>query len=146
MSGFYLLSSFKVLEFLALALCLQACSDRSIRPPKRIPRLAADLPESTSNFYSYVSGGLPSIMEQYRFDINAKDLSTLEKMLWCRLGPETGAPSIIASVGTNTRDWYTPEQSRQNRSCESPGGGWTMDVLVDTTNSAVYRVFMVLSD
>ena len=131
----------------AAFVCLSiACTDRAFHPPKRIPRLAADLPASASNFYSFVSGGLPSTMEQYRFDFDPKDVGEVEKMLWCTLEPETTDPSSFAQVGTNTRAWYAPEKAKRHRGCESRGGGWAMSVLVDTTTPSTSRVFMVLSD
>ena len=83
---------------------------------------------------------------QYRFDFASRDLPVLVERLPCALGPiETGPPGF-ASVGTNDRDWYTPESAQRHRGCEGRKDMWAFDVLIDVARPETYTAYIVLGD
>jgi hypothetical protein len=85
-------------------------------------------------------------MFQYRFDFAAGELSGFASTLPCSLGPlETGSPQF-ATVGTNNRDWYTPEKSSKHRGCDGTLRSWSFSVLIDVSNPSVHTAYLVLSD
>jgi hypothetical protein len=85
-------------------------------------------------------------MFQFRFDFAARDLPGFTSSLPCALGPlETGSPKF-ATVGTNNRDWYTPEKSSKHRGCDGMLRSWSFSVLVDVSDATIHTAYVVLSD
>lgn len=123
-----------------------ACSDRVVQTPTSIDEIALALPPSTANFYRYQSGGIPFVMNQYRFDLAPRDLAVVGAKLPCSLGPtKTGKPEH-GIVNTNTRAWYTPDRATLHRSCEGHVGAYHVSVLIDVSSPDRYVAYFVASD
>lgn len=131
---------------LLLGLLLSACSDLVRPAPSELPGTTIKLPPTTAQFHQHESGGVPFSMFQYRFDFAASDLASFAAGLPCSLGPlDAGSPQF-ATVGTNHRDWYTPEKASKHRGCDGMSGNWSFSVLVDVSSPSVYTAYVVRSD
>ena len=134
------------IQIVLLLFAAPACSDKAWRPPTEIEAAGWKLPRGTNNFFEHHSGGVPFSMFQYRFDFPSKELPGLAAQLPCTLGvSKTGSPDF-ANVGTNDRDWYTPDQATSHRGCDGRVRNWDFSVLLDVSKPDTVTTFVVLSD
>jgi hypothetical protein len=134
---------------LLLFVLAAGCNSAARRGPRRLPWLGIDLPASTREYHVHEKG-LNATMLQARFDVDPADLPAVEREL-CAFGAPTTAKTGVASVGTNDRDWYTPEAAATHRDCHAmvkrPGlTKLSVSMLADVSDASRVRVYLVASD
>lgn len=122
---------------------LIGCSARPTPPPSHVGYTQLQLPSSVHDFYEHESG-LQSTMHQSRFSLPSRDLPSLK--LPCVLGSIQTGPPAFAQVGTNSRDWYTPEKASRHQGCDFNVNGIPGSVLVDLGGPGDPVVYLVTSD
>jgi hypothetical protein len=132
-----------MLLYNTIALLALGCSDR-VASPSQVKFIETPLPQSVSGYHEHESG-FPHTLYQARFTIPVVDLDGLR---WpCTLGAAQTGPPHFATVGTNTRSWYRPEDAVQHRGCAFPnqGGILSGSVLADISDPALAQVFLVVA-
>jgi hypothetical protein len=124
-------------------LAFASCSDEVSPPPREIPYADVRLPPGARAYYSYEVGVQHTLL-QVRFEMAPCDLATFASHLPCRLGPLREDAPRFATVGTNTRAWYTPERSRRHRGCSHHRRLLDTSFLVDMTDPARLTVYAVV--
>jgi hypothetical protein len=131
---------------LLLLAATPGCSDKAWRAPSEIEPAGLKLPRGTSNFFEHHSGGVPFSLFQYRFDLPSKELPSLAAQLPCALGTSKIGSPEFANVGTNDREWYTPDQATSHRGCDGHVRNWDFSVLLDISKPDAFTTYIVLSD
>ncbi len=132
-----------LLPWLVLLVPVVGCSDRVEPPPARIRYIDLDLPPGASDYLEHESG-IRGTLLQVRFDLPRAELDPLEKRLPCRLGDLSSGAPAFAGVGTNDRPWYTRHRATAHRGCDFQRGLMSASFLVDLSQRARARVYVVV--